>query len=69
LISKGVTVLCELEADLSKIPKELFTKKTNSARQTFYHIGYELVLTPTSASLLLDLQFNGVSYGSVKSRY
>ncbi|KAJ5207500.1 Heat shock protein 70 family [Penicillium cf. griseofulvum] len=69
VIDSSVTYLCELVTDLSKIPKELFTKKMNSSRQPFYHIAYELVLTPTSASLLLDLQFNGVSYGSVKSRY
>ncbi|CAG8063897.1 unnamed protein product [Penicillium nalgiovense] len=65
----SVTKLCELEADLSRIPKELFTKKTNSRGNQFYHVNYDLVLTPTSASLLFDLQFNGVSYGSVRSRY
>lgn len=62
-------MLCNLEADLSRIPKELFTKKKNSKGKQFYHIEYDLVLTPTSASLLFDLQFNGVSYGSVRSRY
>ncbi|OQE25757.1 hypothetical protein PENFLA_c008G01281 [Penicillium flavigenum] len=65
----SVTKLCELEANLSRIPKELFTKKTNSRGKQFYHVSYDLVLTPTSASLLFDLQFNGVSYGSVRSRY
>ncbi|CAG7936151.1 unnamed protein product [Penicillium nalgiovense] len=65
----SITKLCELEADLSRIPKELFTKKINSRGNQFYHVNYDLVLTPTSASLLFDLQFNGVSYGSVRSRY
>lgn len=65
----GVAELCELETDLSRIPKELFEKKRNSKGQQFYHVSYDLVLTPTSASLLFDLQFNGVSYGSVRSRY
>ncbi|KAJ5964982.1 uncharacterized protein N7479_004858 [Penicillium vulpinum] len=64
-----VMELCEMEADLSRIPKELFTKKTNSKGQQFYLIDFDLVITPTSASLLFDLQFNGVSYGSVRSRY
>ncbi|KGO76318.1 Heat shock protein 70 family [Penicillium italicum] len=65
----SVSKLCEMEADLSRIPKELFTKKTNSKGTQFYHVSFDLVLTPTSASLLFDLQFNGVSYGSVRSRY
>ncbi|KZN90257.1 Heat shock 70 kDa protein [Penicillium chrysogenum] len=68
-VDSNVAVLCEMEADLSRIPKELFIKKTNSRGKQFYHVDYDLVLTPTSASLLLDLQFNGVSYGSVRSRY
>ncbi|KAJ5186887.1 hypothetical protein N7449_009881 [Penicillium cf. viridicatum] len=65
----SVAKLCVMEADLSRIPKELFEKKRNSKGKQFYHVSYELVLTPTSASLLFDLQFNGVSYGSVRSRY
>ncbi|KAJ5258405.1 hypothetical protein N7524_009961 [Penicillium chrysogenum] len=68
-VDSNVAVLCELEADLRRIPKELFTKKTNSRGKQYYHVSYDLVLTPTSASLLFDLQFNGVSYGSVRSRY
>ncbi|KAK4861131.1 hypothetical protein LT330_004047 [Penicillium expansum] len=69
VMDPSVPMLCDLEADLSRIPKELFTKKKNSKGKQFYHIEYDLVLTPTSASLLFDLQFNGVSYGSVRSRY
>jgi hypothetical protein len=69
LISQGVAILCELEADLSRTPRELFQKHTNSKGVDYYRICLELVLTPTSASLLFDLQFNGVSYGSVRSRY
>ncbi|KAJ6050332.1 hypothetical protein N7499_010276 [Penicillium canescens] len=69
LISQGVAVLCRLEADLSRVPRELFQKHTNSKGVDYYRICFDLVLTPTSASLLFDLQFNGVSYGSVRSRY
>ncbi|KAJ5787881.1 hypothetical protein N7457_002871 [Penicillium paradoxum] len=65
----SVTTLCEMVADLSRIPRELFTKKRNSKGVEYYHISYDLVLTPTSASLLFDLEFNGISYGSVRSRY
>ncbi|KAJ5977810.1 hypothetical protein N7501_001152 [Penicillium viridicatum] len=65
----SVAKLCVLETDLGRIPKELFEKKRNSKGKQFYQVNYQLVLTPTSASLLFDLQFNGVSYGSVRSRY
>lgn len=60
---------CELEADLSKIPKELFEKRRNSKGVEFYHVDYQLVLIPTSASLLFELWVNGMSYGSVRARY
>ncbi|KAJ5365517.1 hypothetical protein N7517_008403 [Penicillium concentricum] len=69
VMNSSVVQLCELQADLSRVPKGLFTKKTNSSGVQFYHITFDLVLTPASASLLFDLQFNGVSYGSVKSQY
>lgn len=60
---------CELEADLSKIPKVLFEKRENSEGLQFYHVSYELVLTPTSASLLFELRVNDMSYGSVRAKY
>ncbi|CAG7939634.1 unnamed protein product [Penicillium olsonii] len=61
--------LCELEADLSKIPVALFDKKKNSKGQTYYRVAFELVLIPSSATLVFELQFNGISYGMVRSRY
>lgn len=65
----AVSKLCELEADLSRIPKELFEKRRNSKGKEYYKINYQLVLTPKSASLLFDLEFNGMPYGTVRSRY
>ena len=65
----AMSKLCELEADLSRIPKELFEKCRNSKGKEYYKINYQLVLTPKSASLLFDLEFNGMSYGTVRSRY
>ncbi|PYI16694.1 hypothetical protein BO99DRAFT_465129 [Aspergillus violaceofuscus CBS 115571] len=61
--------LCTLKADLSTIPRELFTQKCNSKGVKYYHIDYKLVMIPTSASLLFELEFNGVRYGSVRSKY
>ncbi|KAJ6115348.1 hypothetical protein N7486_001126 [Penicillium sp. IBT 16267x] len=65
----GVSKLCELTSDLSEIPKELFTGHVNSEGLKYYRVNFSLVLTPTSASLLFDLQFNGMSYGTVRARY
>ena len=69
LTRAGVSNLCEVEADLRKIPISLFTKKRNSKGAVYYVIEYSLVLVPSSASLIFELHFNGLSYGMVRSRY
>lgn len=61
--------LCELTADLSQIPKQLFRSHVNSKGVQYYKVDYNLVLTPRSASLLFELQFNGMNYGTVQARY
>lgn len=65
----AVSKLCDLETDLSRVPRELFEKHQNSNGKVYYKISYQLVLTPMSASLLFDFEFNGLSYGTVRSRY
>ncbi|KAL4919228.1 hypothetical protein BDW62DRAFT_209940 [Aspergillus aurantiobrunneus] len=67
--NKKIMALCELEADLRQIPNELFERKTNSKGVEYFRIFFVLTMIPTSASLLFELEFNGVSYGSVRSRY
>ncbi|KAJ5261133.1 Heat shock protein 70 family [Penicillium angulare] len=67
--SESVFKLCEVVADLSKVPEGLLEKKKNSSGQEYYIINYKLVLTPLSASLLFDLEFNGMSYGTVRANY
>lgn len=69
LTKVGVLPLCTLETDLSKIPRQLFERKRNSKGIEYLKITYTLTVTPTSALLLFDLEFNGISYGSVSSRY
>ncbi|KAJ5999493.1 hypothetical protein N7451_007303 [Penicillium sp. IBT 35674x] len=64
-----VFLLCELTSDLSQVPKELFTRHVTSKGKKYYKITFDLVLTPTSASLLFDLHFNEMSYGSVRAKY
>lgn len=71
LTDNGIDVSkhCELIADLSKVPKEIFDLRSNSRGQKYYHVDYELVLTPTSAALLFELRINSMSYGAVRARY
>lgn len=69
LISKGSVPLCTAKADLTRVPRELFDKKTNTKGESYYEVNYHMVLTPVSAGLLLSLEFNGMSYGSVRARY
>ncbi|KAI9367138.1 actin-like ATPase domain-containing protein [Aspergillus egyptiacus] len=64
-----VTHLCNVEADLSTIPRELFEKRTNSKGVQYWYIPFMLAVTPGSAALVFELEFNGASYGSVKTRY
>ncbi|KAL4747143.1 hypothetical protein BDW72DRAFT_209839 [Aspergillus terricola var. indicus] len=67
--NRKVMELCKLETDLRKIPQELFQRKRNSHGVEYFIVNYVLSMTPTSASLLFELEFNGVSYGSVRTRY
>ncbi|KAG2026582.1 hypothetical protein GB937_001363 [Aspergillus fischeri] len=68
-LTEGVFKVCTLEADLSAIPPYLFHSCTNSSGQKYYEVAFEIAMTPTSASILFDLEFNGVSYGSVQAKY
>ncbi|RAL16833.1 Hsp70 family protein [Aspergillus homomorphus CBS 101889] len=67
--NKEIMRLCTLEADLRDIPQELFVKKRNSQDAEYVEVHFDLVMIPTSASLLFELEFNGASYGSVRSKY
>ena len=61
--------LCQLEADLCQIPVKLFELKKNSQGVKYWKIPFTITMTPTSASLIFELEFNRVSYGSVRSKY
>ncbi|PYH46334.1 Hsp70 family protein [Aspergillus saccharolyticus JOP 1030-1] len=67
--NNGTIQLCTLEADLSRVPRELFYRKRNSKGVEYFEIHFKLVMIPTSASLMFELEFNGVPYGSVRSKY
>lgn len=61
--------LCTLRADLSKVPTALFKLKTNSKKQRYYQIDYNLEMSFSSASIFFELFFEGTSYGSVKAKF
>ncbi|KFX96515.1 hypothetical protein O988_05263 [Pseudogymnoascus sp. VKM F-3808] len=61
--------LCTVEADLTKVPKDLFVLATNSKGKQYYKIPYELEMTFKSASIFFELVFEGISYGSVRAKY
>ena len=65
----AIFTLCILEADLTKVPKELFQVTTNKRGKEFYKICYELHMSFTSASIFFELVFEGVSYGSVRAKF
>ncbi|RAQ55593.1 Hsp70 family chaperone [Aspergillus flavus] len=61
--------LCTLHSHLGKIPRKLFERKRNSRGVEYFKIPFKLVMIPTSASLLFELEFEGVQYGCVRSKY
>jgi hypothetical protein len=65
----GVMKLCAMEVDLRTIRPELFEKRQNSQGEEYYKIACINKVIATSASLLFELEFNGVSYGRVRSKY
>ncbi|KAJ5548339.1 hypothetical protein N7513_005573 [Penicillium frequentans] len=67
--SSDTPTLCELTADLSQVPRALFRSYVNSKGVRYYKVNFNLVLTPKSASLLFELRFNGMNYGTVQARY
>ncbi|KAE8356132.1 actin-like ATPase domain-containing protein [Aspergillus coremiiformis] len=61
--------LCSMEYDLESIPTSLFTMKWNSKGVAYYKIDIIIKMTPTSASILFELEFNGASYGLMRTKY
>ncbi|KAH2003725.1 hypothetical protein KXV52_004356 [Aspergillus fumigatus] len=68
-LTEEVFEVCTLKADLSAIPPSLFHSCTNSLGQIYYDVAFEIAMTSTSPSILFDLEFNGVSSGSVQAKY
>ncbi|GFN20290.1 Hsp70 family protein [Aspergillus tubingensis] len=65
----SVYQLCTLTTDLSSVPTRYFTKHTNSKGTEYYTISHVMIMTPGSASIKFELEFNGQSYGEVQATY
>ena len=65
----AIFTLCTVEADLTKVPKGLFSVITNSKGKQYYKVSYVLEMTFKSASIFFELLFEGISYGSVRAKY
>ncbi|TPR10694.1 Transmembrane amino acid transporter family protein [Aspergillus niger] len=65
----GVYKLCSLTSDLSSVPTHFFMHHTNSKDQVYYTVSYDVKMTPQSASIKFELEFNGHSYGEVQATY
>ncbi|RDK39918.1 actin-like ATPase domain-containing protein [Aspergillus phoenicis ATCC 13157] len=65
----GVYELCTFAGDLRNIPTHLFKKHTNSKGKVYYKVEHVLVMTPQSASIKFELEFNGQSVGEVQANY
>ncbi|KAB8264149.1 actin-like ATPase domain-containing protein [Aspergillus pseudonomiae] len=68
-VTKDAFKVCVMEYDLNAVPTKLFSKKKNSKGIEYYTIDVVVQLIPTSASLLFEMEFNGVPYGSVRAKY
>ncbi|KAI2828403.1 hypothetical protein CBS11852_10300 [Aspergillus niger] len=65
----GVYELCTFAGDLRNIPTHLFKKRTNSKGKVYYKVEHVLVMTPQSASIKFELEFNGQLVGEVQANY
>lgn len=66
----AVGELCKLIADLSMVPKDLFTRKIGPNAVPYYHVSFNLIMTVKSAMMIVfQLEFGGKKYGSVTAEY
>ncbi len=68
--TEGVTKgNCSLKADLRKIPRKHFLRRTAPDRRPYYDIRYDLAVTVQSAAMKFSLEIDGKELGSVEASY
>ncbi|KAE8153551.1 actin-like ATPase domain-containing protein [Aspergillus avenaceus] len=65
-VTQDVFKLCSMQYDLHAIPRESLK---NSKGEEYYKVTFNVNMTPSSASLLFELEFNGLSYGAISTKY
>lgn len=61
--------MCELTSDMTKISRDIFTRKVGLAGREYYEIPCDLVMTVQSAALVFEFQFKKKTYGTVIAKY
>lgn len=64
-----VKVSCELRADLTRVNKRLFTKRTGIDGKPYFEVHYDLVLSTAAANMKFSLEIEGTEMGSVEATY
>ncbi|RPA91803.1 actin-like ATPase domain-containing protein [Choiromyces venosus 120613-1] len=67
--SPDVYTVCDLEVDLSKVPKDKFKKKIAINGQPVYRLTFDLLISIQSATLVFEFDVDGKVYNDVKACY
>ncbi|CAD0083318.1 unnamed protein product [Aureobasidium vineae] len=60
--------LCTIDANLRRIPRRSFKKKTKNGK-SYRQLDFEIGMQIDSGGLVFDLRVNGIVYGTVKATY
>ncbi|KAA8895128.1 hypothetical protein FN846DRAFT_922535 [Sphaerosporella brunnea] len=60
--------VCEVEADLSRIPREKFSRTTAPSGKSYYVVSYEIRMSLVADVLRFEVVFEGRSQGIIKVR-
>jgi len=60
---------CNLKADLSSVPKEVFKRKKLGATGEYWELHYNLLVSVESGPMIFSLEIGGKQYGQVSADY
>ncbi|KAI4748507.1 actin-like ATPase domain-containing protein [Aureobasidium sp. EXF-12298] len=63
-----ISKLCTLDANLRKVPRRSFKKKTKNGK-SYRQLNFEIGMQIDSGGLVFDLRVNDIVYGTVKANY
>lgn len=62
-------VLCTLTVDLNAIPQRYWENRTNSKREKYQRLDYQLGMQIKSGGIHFDLRVDDVVYGNVTAKF